>query len=365
MPLLSLRGGPALSAFRVARLNRAVRSAAPALSVVATSFWHLVEVPQPLDDHARRTLDALLRYGPAPEPEPEDARLVLVTPRFGTISPWSSKATDIVRRCGLTSVTRVERATAFSVRGEGALEAVLPLLHDRMTETVVLSVADAAPLFRHEAAPTFQSIDVLGQGRAALEAANTLLGLALSPDEMDYLVAGFTAAGRNPTDVELTMFAQANSEHCRHKIFNAGWVIDGEAQALSLFGMIRETHRANPQGTISAYSDNAAVMEGRVASRFFADPVSGRYGAQRDLTHTLMKVETHNHPTAISPYAGAATGSGGAPAQSGARATVGGRGPPPRPHRVAARDHARGADWRGVIQQRVRSSEPRRVLPHV
>ncbi len=254
--------------------------------------------------------------------------MILVTPRPGTISPWSSKATDIARQCGLESlVRRIERGTALHLDGaEGALDAAAPLLHDRMTEKVLLSLDEAEILFRHVAPRPLAQIDVLGRGRAAVLEANAAMGLALAPDEVDYLLAYFEGEGRNPTDVEITMFAQANSEHCRHKIFNASWVVDRQPMPQSLFQMIRETEKASPQGTVSAYSDNAAVMEGRTVRRFLVDPVRGRYFYRDDLTHTLMKVETHNHPTAISPFPGAATGSGGEIRDEGAT----GRGSKPK-----------------------------------
>ena len=254
--------------------------------------------------------------------------MILVTPRLGTISPWSSKATDIARQCGLPGlVRRVERGTAFHIEGDsGDLAAALPVLHDRMTEAVLTSLDQADLLFRHVEPKPLAEIDVLARGRGALEAANRALGLALAPDEIDYLLAWFEGQGRNPTDVELTMFAQANSEHCRHKIFNASWVVDGRAQPQSLFEMIRETEKASPTGTVSAYSDNAAVMEGRVVRRFLVEPGTGRYVYEEDRTHTLMKVETHNHPTAISPFPGAATGSGGEIRDEGAT----GRGAKPK-----------------------------------
>jgi phosphoribosylformylglycinamidine synthase len=326
MPLLNLRGGLALSAFRVEKLNRTLESRGSTLRVAATCFWHLVETSRDLSPAERADIERLLAHGPGALPGPADARLVLVTPRFGTISPWSSKATDIVRRCGLDAVTRVERATAYDVSGAGDLADILPLVHDRMTETVVASLDETAPLFRHVEPKPLTHLDVLARGRAAIDEANQRFGLALAPDEVDYLLDYFTKARRNPTDVELTMFAQANSEHCRHKIFNASWIVDGMPQPQSLFAMIRETHKANPQGTISAYSDNAAVMEGRVVPRFFPEPGTGRYTFADDLTHTLMKVETHNHPTAISPFAGAATGSGGEIRDEGAT----GRGAKPK-----------------------------------
>ncbi len=326
MAILKLPGGTALSDFRLEKLNR--RLAAARLSVAATRHWHFVEVRHEPSAAERATLDRLLSYGPDLGVPPEaHGRMVLVTPRLGTISPWSSKATDIARQCGLAGlVRRIERGTAYHVEGDGDFAAALPQLHDRMTDAVLPSLADADGLFRHVAPKPLAVIDLLGRGRTAIEEANAAMGLALAVDEVDYLLAYFSERGRNPTDVELTMFAQANSEHCRHKIFNASWIVDGEPQPQSLFQMIRETERASPTGTVSAYSDNAAVMEGRRVRRFMVDPQSGRYLYRDDLTHTLMKVETHNHPTAISPFPGAATGSGGEIRDEGAT----GRGAKPK-----------------------------------
>ncbi len=242
-------------------------------------------------------------------------------PRLGTISPWSSKATDIARNCGLAEVLRIERGLAYTLEIEGRAErdALAAPLHDRMTETVLASLDDAEQLFRHVAPRPLERV-----ARGALREANQRLGLALSEDEIDYLRAAFDALGRDPTDAELTMFAQANSEHCRHKIFNADWIIDGEKQPQSLFGMIRHTHAANPQGTIVAYADNAAVIEGRQAKRFY--PTGNVYGNNLEFTHAVIKCETHNHPTAISPFPGAATGAGGEIRDEGAT----GRGARPK-----------------------------------
>ena len=339
MSVLRIPGGLALSSFRLEKLNALVRTVEPGLAVVSARHWHFVEVGREPDPRERATLDRLLTYGtPAPAPPPasgpgrtptasDAARpTVLVTPRLGTISPWSSKATDIARQCGLDVVRRIERGTVYEMEGSGSVGRMVHLLHDRMTETVLDSFDRADGLFRHVAPRPMTEVDVLGRGRAAIEEADRSFGLALAADEIDYLVAYFAARRRNPTDVELTMFAQANSEHCRHKIFNASWVIDGEPQPDSLFGMIRSTHRANPQGTVVAYEDNAAVLEGRDVRRFFADPRTGTYGYRRALTHTLIKVETHNHPTAISPFPGAATGSGGEIRDEGAT----GRGSKPK-----------------------------------
>jgi phosphoribosylformylglycinamidine synthase len=328
MPILKLRGGAALSAFRRAKLESTLRAVHPSLAVAAATFWHFVEIERAPTADEREVLARLLDYGelhPETGVEPAGA-LHVVVPRLGTISPWASKATDIARSCGLAQVTRIERGIAYRIAGHGATDArVAAALHDRMTETVLGSLDAADQLFRHFAPRPLATVPVLAEGRAALERANAALGLALSPDEVDYLLEVFIRLRRDPTDVELTMFAQANSEHCRHKIFNASWVIDGEPQAASLFGMIRTTHERNPQGTVLAYSDNSAVLAGRVAERWFARP-DRRYAAHAELTHTLIKVETHNHPTAISPFPGAATGAGGEIRDEGAT----GRGARPK-----------------------------------
>jgi phosphoribosylformylglycinamidine synthase len=243
---------------------------------------------------------------------------ILVVPRLGTISPWSTKATDIAQHCGLSGVLRIERGVVYYLQtnngkplGKAERTAVLPLLHDRMTESALEHLEDAAEkIFRHGAPQPLETVDVLKGGSAALSKANMEMGLALSEDEIEYLVENFKKLKRNPTDVELMMFAQANSEHCRHKIFNADWVIDGKPQDISLFGMIRNTHKVSPKGTVVAYSDNSSVIEGARVERFYPG-ADGGYAFNEELTHILMKVETHNHPTAIAPFAGAATGSGG------------------------------------------------------
>jgi len=324
--ILKLRGSPALSAFRLEKLQARLAEIAPGARIAGTEFWHFVETTQPLAARERAVLAQLLTYGEAVRPAPAAGELYLVLPRIGTISPWSSKATDIARQCGLPAVARVERGIAYYIAGSGARRlAIAAEVHDRMTETVVDDAAGAEQLFRHFEPRPLAAIAVLARGRAALEEANRAMGLALSADEIDYLLENFRAIGRDPTDAELTMFAQANSEHCRHKIFNASWVIDGVAETQTLFGMIRETEKANPQGTVLAYSDNSAIMEGREIARFYPD-AAGRYSYHREATHTLMKVETHNHPTAISPFPGAATGSGGEIRDEGAT----GRGARPK-----------------------------------
>jgi phosphoribosylformylglycinamidine synthase len=305
--ILKLRGLAAYSSTRLARLSETLK--AVGVTSLTAEHWYFVEVEGALSAEELNRLKDLLGIAGQPPAEPSGS-LVLVTPRLGTISPWASKATDIARQCGFKAIKRVERGIAYHVGGKYDAAALLPKLHDRMTESVLNSIDAAAHLFRHIAPQPLTIVDVLGQGKTALLAANTELGLALSPDEIDYLVENFTKLKRNPNDVELMMFAQANSEHCRHKIFNASWTVDGEDQPLSLFGMVRETHKAHPQGTVVAYSDNSSIMEG-AQNRRFIPQADGSYAYKDELTHFLTKVETHNHPTAISPFPGASTGSGG------------------------------------------------------
>ncbi|PRY71746.1 phosphoribosylformylglycinamidine synthase [Halomonas ventosae] len=321
--MLELRGAPALSAFRHAKLLDALRASVPEVESLHADHVHFVDYDGDLGDDERRLLEQLLDYGPVRgEDGRAEGQLVLVVPRIGTQSPWSSKATDIAHNCGLDRVRRIERGVAYRVKvagalSEGAFERIRAALHDRMTESVLADASDAARLFAHHEPAPLGSVDVLEGGREALVTANAELGLALAEDEIDYLVEAFRDLGRNPTDVELMMFAQANSEHCRHKIFNADWVVDGEAQSHSLFAMIKNTFDASPGDILSAYSDNAAVIRGSEAPRFFPAPLSGKdgeravYGSTREPIQILMKVETHNHPTAIAPHPGAATGAGG------------------------------------------------------
>ena len=301
--LIVLQGVAALSDFRKAKLCDVLQ--APNIEAL---FIHVAEVSQDWRDaDSQKLADILgspLQYFSAGAADD----LFIVTPRVGTISPWSSKATDIAGLCGLSSLLRIERAIAYRVQGER--DTIAAALHDRMTESVLTSTDDLKRLFEHQAPKPLVYIDVLRDGRTALEVANRELGLALADDEVDYLLENFLALKRNPSDAELMMFAQANSEHCRHKIFNADWTIDGEEMDKSLFSMIRHTHQTSPEGTIVAYSDNSSVIEGGAAKRFYPD-ADGAYAEHDDEVHVLMKVETHNHPTAISPFAGAATGSGG------------------------------------------------------
>ncbi|RJG10257.1 phosphoribosylformylglycinamidine synthase [Pseudomonas cavernicola] len=327
--MLILRGAPALSAFRHGKLLEQLTQKVPAVSGVYAEFAHFAEVTGVLTGEEEKVLARLLKYGPSVPVQEPSGRLFLVLPRFGTISPWSSKASDIARNCGLAKVQRLERGIAYYIVGEfseAEAELVAASLHDRMTQLVLDNLEQAAGLFSHAQPKPLTVVDVLGGGRAALEQANVELGLALAEDEIDYLVTSFTSLGRNPHDIELMMFAQANSEHCRHKIFNASWDIDGENQEKSLFGMIKNTFQMHGEGVLSAYKDNAAVIEGSVAGRFFPNPETRQYGAVEEPVHILMKVETHNHPTAIAPFPGASTGSGGEIRDEGAT----GRGAKPK-----------------------------------
>ena len=313
--MLHLRGAPAFSPSRNAKLLETLQGQDPAVTEVRAEFAHFARVSSPLDEREAETLAKVLTYGPVHSHDEDSGGVLrLAVPRLGTISPWSSKATDIAHTCGLLKVERLERGVAYRIKGLSdpkRIEALLPFLHDRMTQTVLQEFAQAEALFERAEPKPSQEIDLLQFGREALSEADQRLGLALASDEIDYLVDNFRALDRNPTDVELMMFAQANSEHCRHKIFNAEWRIDGEPQEATLFSMIRNTTEQSPDGVLSAYSDNSAVMAGHHASRFMPDPKDGTYRASAEPVHILMKVETHNHPTAISPFPGAATGSGG------------------------------------------------------
>ncbi len=311
--MLTLRGAPALSEFRLNKLQKRLSAVVGEDVGLSAEYIHFVEFDGDLAGSDRQLMERLLDYGPAHGMTSEEGQLFLVIPRPGTISPWSSKATDIAHNCGLGQVRRIERGIAYWVDGadRAGRADVGAQLHDRMTQVVLADMDAAGMLFRHAQPRPFTNVDVLQGGRTALVAANSELGLALSEDEVDYLAESFAALGRNPSDVELMMFAQANSEHCRHKIFNASWSIDGEPQAHSLFAMIRNTTELAPGDVLSAYTDNAAVIRGCEGYRFYPDPETGAYGRHDEDIHILMKVETHNHPTAISPDPGAATGAGG------------------------------------------------------
>ena len=337
--MLILRGSPALSSFRLQKLQAALVADGLPVRALAAEFVHLAETTAPLSPAEHSVLSRLLTYGPRRTAVPVAGLLQIVAPRPGTISPWSSKATDIARLCGLTTVQRLERVIAYTVELDvppvafplspldpAQLKTLRAKLHDRMTESVFGDLDACAALFRHEQPRPMNSIPVLAAGRSALVTANQYLGLALADDEIDYLVNAFTTLGRDPNDIELMMFAQANSEHCRHKIFNATWTIDGQPQDQSLFQMIKNTYALHPEGILSAYKDNAAVLVGTRGGRFFADPVTHEYAPHEEDIHLLCKVETHNHPTAISPFPGAATGSGGEIRDEGAT----GRGGKPK-----------------------------------
>jgi phosphoribosylformylglycinamidine synthase len=338
-------GGNAVSDFKVQQLLPRLAGISDKITGLSARFVHLASFDAEPDAATVQRLGELLTYGePATDAhlklQADSAPALLVMPRLGTVSPWASKATDIAHNCGLT-LHRVERLVEYRLALKAGLlgkkptlsteqlQAVAALLHDRMTEAVTTEREQARALFTELQAAPMEHVDVLGGGRAALEQANTAWGLALADDEIDYLVKAFQGLGRNPTDVELMMFAQANSEHCRHKIFNAQFTIDGALQDKSLFGMIRHTHQTSPQYTVVAYSDNASIMEGHAVQRFAARfdgkglPV---YQAEPATHHVLMKVETHNHPTAISPFPGASTGAGGEIRDEGAT----GRGSKPK-----------------------------------
>lgn len=333
--VFELNGARALSDFRAARVLAALQRVSSNIEAVSGRFVHFVHASRELTKAEEERLASLLTYGDAAEDVRADLAFMVV-PRLGTISPWASKATDIVKNCDIEGVLRVERGTVYSL----ALKAPLTeeeaaqaagVLHDRMTESVVARDFPAENLFVELEGRPMATVALVEEGRPALERANVEMGLALSPDEIDYLTDAFTKIGRNPTDVELMMFAQANSEHCRHKIFNARWTVDGEEREETLFGMIRRTHKMAPQGTITAYADNAAIFEGAEVTRLYPRPGSGNefgrvFERKDEMTHTVFKVETHNHPTAISPFPGASTGSGGEIRDEGAT----GRGARPK-----------------------------------
>ena len=328
--MLQFCGGRALSPFRLEKLLKEINTLNLQVFAVHTEYWHFCSLTRNLQDNELGALRKLLNNDPAQENNPYPGEFFLVLPRPGTISPWSSKATDIARHCGLAAIERIERGISFYIQCHTKLSAedkarLAPLIHDRMTEAVFGSFDDAAKLFQHFAPKPLNTIDVMSGGIEALRQANQAMGLALSADEIEYLAYHFTQAARNPTDVELMMFAQANSEHCRHKIFNADWIVEGKSQDKSLFAMIRNTHQTHPQGTIVAYSDNSSVIEGAEITRFYPGNQQV-YGYAQEQTHLLMKVETHNHPTAISPFPGAATGVGGEIRDEGAT----GRGAKPK-----------------------------------
>ncbi len=326
-------GSPALSAFRQKKLLNLLQSVLPEITQLNAHFVHFVDADKQLDADETAIVEKLLRYGPHVAETSSEGRLFLAVPRAGTISPWSSKATDIAHNCGLQSVKRLERGIAYHVQcadgfswNEDQQQTIADCLHDRMIEMMLTDMEAASCLFAHHEPQPGESINILENGVDALNEANLRLGLAMSADEIDYLMAHFSSVERNPVDAELMMFAQANSEHCRHKIFNADWVIDGEQQDRSLFNMIRNTYESHSVDVLSAYSDNSSVIASHTTKRFMPDGKTHQYNYHDEHVAILMKVETHNHPTAISPFPGAATGAGGEIRDEGAT----GRGSKPK-----------------------------------
>jgi len=320
-------GSTALSNNRLKQLQQTLSSCGHIEQLTAHHIY-FIDLDGVLTSQEKEHLQTLLNGNQTNYSQEINANSVIVTPRIGTISPWSSKATDIMHTCGIERIQRIEKGTVYQLQGVSQADktAMQALLHDRMMHQVTHDLASLEALFSHQSPKPYTTVDILGEGYLALEKANKTLGLALSSDEIDYLVNAFTALNRNPVDAELMMFAQANSEHCRHKIFNADWTIDGEEKPYSLFGMIRNTYQKSPEGILSAYHDNAAVVEGPVATRFFPNPKTRQYEYSKEPVHFQIKVETHNHPTAISPWPGAATGSGGEIRDEGAT----GRGSKPK-----------------------------------
>lgn len=325
--MITVLGATALSTFRQTKLLKRLQQQDPTVRAVRARYIHFIDIANRLDASARKQLEKLLGYGELLKGE-NTGELFLVVPRPGTISPWSSKATDIAHNAGLDGVKRIERGVAYYVDASGPLkkEIIGAALHDRMTEAVLSGLAEGEQLFREPAAQPLTIVDILSEGKTALHQANAALGLALADDEIDYLFSAYVGLQRNPTDVELMMFGAVNSEHCRHKIFNADWTIDGQPQPKSLFKMIKNTYEKGGEDVLSAYSDNAAVLRGPTAGRYFADTKDQVYRTHQEPVHTVIKVETHNHPTAIAPVPGAATGSGGEIRDEGAT----GRGGKPK-----------------------------------
>lgn len=334
-----IAGHPFLTDFQTTKLLNSL-SQKTNLKITHLKSQQVYIFSKDLAEHDYKKAIDLLNHGDeialnqASQDDNKEALQIIVSPRFGTISPWASKATDIFNNCEI-AIERVERLVVYTLIGENLPEK-LPhdiemMLYDRMTQSLFYDLAKAQHLFDdHEPAP-LNHVDVMGKGREALESANREFGFALSSQDIDYLMDAYVnALKRNPTDVELMMFAQANSEHCRHKIFNAQWTIDGEVQPKSLFGMIKNTFEQNPNDILSAYKDNAAVVKGHEGQRFYpllnSDNNHLAYDFHQEPIDILMKVETHNHPTAIAPYAGAATGSGGEIRDEGAT----GRGGKPK-----------------------------------
>ena len=311
-----VKEGPAShSPFKLESLLRRLLSIDQNITGLGARFIHFIDSKNDLGEEQDRILDSILEYGPNWPFGADEGFKIFTLPRFGTTSPWSSKATDIAKVCGLSSIERIERGVVFSLaltnKDKRPKKEAIDLLYDRMTEVAITDLKQAKEIFSSLEPQPFSEVDILSDGKSALETANLQLGLALNDDEIEYLLEQFTKLNRNPTDAELMMFAQANSEHCRHKVFNADWIIDGIEKERSLFQMIKHTHEASSRNVLSAYKDNAAVIAGHKADWFLPNLDDQKYRRFNDEIHTMMKVETHNHPTAISPYPGAATGSGG------------------------------------------------------
>jgi len=315
--MLILRGKSALSPFRIEKLLHKLRAVVPDITSVSSQYMHFIDSSAVISNEQQTILERILMYGAQSSTINTIGSEFLVVPRIGTISPWATKATDIAHNCGLDKINRIERGILYHIEinlkyfSQQHKDELAEALHDRMVETCFYEIEQASALFEQHHPQAYISVPILEEGRQALVDANKQLGLALVEDEIDYLVDNFIRLGRNPTDVELMMFAQANSEHCRHKIFNADWTIDGELRDASLFAMIRNTYKQNSQGVLSAYSDNCAVIEGFNIKHFYPNSNTAEYHYVQEDCHILMKVETHNHPTAISPWPGAATGAGG------------------------------------------------------
>jgi len=326
--MISFHSGiQALRKFKVKSLNKRIKSLIPDLNLIGTEYIHFIESKKNLSSSNKTKLNKLLNYAPKVGLV-QSRKIITISPRIGTISPWSTKATDICQLCGLSIISRLERGINYHFDRnicDSELDHILELVMDKMTESHLENINDSSLLFNELEPGKFDSIDILNDGKSAIRKANIELGLVLSKSEVNYLFDSFIAIERNPRDIELMMFAQANSEHCRHKIFNADWTIDSEDQALSLFGMIKNTYQKNPDGLLSVYSDNSAVMNG-YESTFFETDAKGVYRTSIAEKAVLMKVETHNHPTAIAPDPGAATGSGGEIRDEGAT----GRGSKPK-----------------------------------
>ncbi|MSQ80412.1 MAG: phosphoribosylformylglycinamidine synthase [Candidatus Methylopumilus sp.] len=330
--IIHIAGGPAYSKFRKEKLLTKLQQINTQIKDICSEFIHIVWYEKYITTSEKNVLEKILHYGPKANPLKFKSNSIITIPRPGTISPWASRATDIATHCGLSQIKRIERGIAIYLELKDGSELPLKqkeilssLLHDRMTEVSIFNIDDASILFSHLPPKPIVYAEILKNGKKILDDFNKNLGLALSEDEIDYLFNYFTSIKRNPTDAELMMFAQANSEHCRHKIFNADWIVDGEKKSKSLFGMIKNTHQLHPGNTIVAYSDNSSIVKGKTINRFYPNQ-DGVYQSHSELTHFIMKVETHNHPTAISPFSGAATGAGGEIRDEGAT----GRGSKPK-----------------------------------